>query len=89
MSIRHSAYRFHEPLLPEESETQTVGCRHTNPHACSKHSLRRVCAFVREDGLCLAPRRTWPAQYRKLKMAQDGIAPDQPAATSPLESDVE
>lgn len=71
MSVRPSSHRFHEPLLPEDSETRTVGCRHTNPLACSKHSLEKVCAFVRHDGLCLAPRRSWPEQYRRLKMLQE------------------
>jgi len=71
MSIRLSAHRFHDPLLAQDSEFRTVGCRHTNPNACAKHSLRGVCAFVRDDGFCLAPRRSWPKQYRKLKVLEE------------------
>jgi hypothetical protein len=63
------ANRFHQPLLPGESEAQTVGCRHTNPDICDRRSLPSVCAFVRPDGLCLAPSKAWPKQYRKLKGA--------------------
>jgi hypothetical protein len=71
MTARLPTHRFHDPLLPQDSECQTIGCRHTNPNACSKHSLRDVCAFVRNDGICLAPRRSWPEQYRKLRMLQE------------------
>jgi hypothetical protein len=71
MSTGPSSHHFRDPLLPQDSEVQTVGCRHTNPSVCSKHSLQRVCAFVRDDGLCLAPPTTWPKQYRKLRMFQE------------------
>jgi len=57
---------FHAPLNPKDSEHQTLGCRHTNPDICSKHDLLSVCAFVRPDGICLAPPRTWPKQFQKL-----------------------
>jgi hypothetical protein len=63
-----SSNRFHEPLHPLDSEVQTVGCRHTNPSACAKNSLQGICAFVRHDGLCLSPRRSWPKQFHKLKL---------------------
>lgn len=60
------AQRFHEPLLPEDSEKQTVGCRHTNPDICAKNEMPAVCAFARADGMCLAPPSSWPKQFRKL-----------------------
>lgn len=62
--------RFHEPLLPGDSELVTVGCRHTNASICGRHSLPEVCAFVRADGVCMSPPNTWAKQYRKLKVLQ-------------------
>ena len=61
------ARRFHEPLLPGDSEQQTIGCRHTNPEICSKNALTTVCAFARADGMCLAPPTSWAKQFRKLQ----------------------
>jgi hypothetical protein len=61
--------RFHEPLTVGDSRDVTVGCRHTNPGICAKHSLATVCAFARTDGLCLAPPARWPKQYEKLRKA--------------------
>jgi hypothetical protein len=60
------AKRFHEPLLEGDTAQKTVGCRHTNPDICAKHSIPAVCAFVRPDGMCLAPPASWPKQYEKL-----------------------
>ena len=61
------ADKFHAPLHPQDSAVITHGCRHTNPEICGKHSMSGVCAFVRGDGLCQAPPRTWPRQYELLK----------------------
>ena len=60
------ARRFHQPLEPQDTDTKTVGCRHTNPDICSKHSMSSVCAFARGDGMCLAPPKSWPKQFKKL-----------------------
>ena len=57
---------FHAPLKPKDSEVQTEGCRHTNPDICANHSLPKVCAFVRADGMCLKPPTSWAKQYRAL-----------------------
>lgn len=57
---------FHAPLKPLDSEIQTEGCRHTNPDVCSNNSLEGICAFVREDGICYRPPRSWPKQFLKL-----------------------
>jgi hypothetical protein len=57
---------FAKPLHPEETEKQTVGCRHNKPAFCVKNRLPKVCAFVRADGICLKPPRGWTAQYLKL-----------------------
>lgn len=60
------AKRFHEPLATGDGAERTVGCRHTNPQICAKHSMPTVCAFARADGMCLAPPVTWTKQYKKL-----------------------
>ncbi len=63
------ADRVPSPLEAGDSETQTAGCRRANPDTCMKHSLRAVCAFVRADGICLEPPKSWPMRYRKLRAA--------------------
>lgn len=59
---------FHAPLNPKDSEAQTFGCRHTNPDICAKNRVPKQCAFVNTDGMCYAPPRTWPSQFKKLKI---------------------
>ena len=58
---------FHSPLQLKDTPEQTVGCRPTQPSICAKHSLPKVCAFVRADGMCLAPPQSWKKQVLKLK----------------------
>lgn len=58
--------RFHAPVELEDSPTQTLGCRHTNPDICRRNGLPASCAFVRTDGMCLAPPASWPKQYALL-----------------------
>jgi hypothetical protein len=62
---------FHAWLNPLDSESQTQGCRHTNPDVCANHSLPQKCAFVREDGICFLPPKSWPKQYRHLKKTSE------------------
>jgi hypothetical protein len=57
---------FNQPLKDGDQADRTVGCRHTNPDTCGKHSIEKVCAFVREDNMCLDPPLSWKKQYRKL-----------------------
>ena len=57
---------FHAPLKSNDTETQTVGCRHTNPDICSKNMMSNICAYVREDGICMKPPASWKKQYHKL-----------------------
>lgn len=66
MRNQEKCVEFGAPLGEKDTEKQTQGCRHTNPDICAKNSLPAVCAFVRSDGICLAPSRAWAAQYRKL-----------------------
>ena len=61
---------FHAPLHILDTEQQTHGCRHTNPIICSRHNLPSVCAFAREDNICLAPPTSWAKQFTKLKDSQ-------------------
>ncbi len=60
------ASRHHLPLLPGDSEAETVGCRHTNPQICAKHSMPAVCAFVRADGVCKSPPASWKKRHAAL-----------------------
>ena len=61
------AKRCHEPLLEGDSAECTVGCRLTNPDICAKHSIPAVCAFVRDDGMCHEPPKTWAKQFVRLR----------------------
>jgi hypothetical protein len=60
------AEAFHAPLHELDYEDRTFGCRHTNPDICAKHSMDRICAFVRDDNICQSPPVTWPKQFAKL-----------------------
>lgn len=48
---------FHAPLHPQDTETQTYGCRQNNPDICSSNGLDGVCAFASKDGICRKPSR--------------------------------
>ncbi len=58
---------FHVALKPGDTATQTEGCRHTNPIICGNNMMPEVCAFVRVDGMCLKPPKSWAKQYERLK----------------------
>ena len=58
---------FHAPLHPLDSETQTFGCRHSNPDFCAKNRLPKVCALIRADKISFAPPFQWPKQFKKLQ----------------------
>lgn len=55
-----------------KNKTQTVGCRQNNPSICKYNGLSSVCAFVREDGICLHPSAKWAARYRTLQEETNG-----------------
>ena len=78
---------FHAALKPFDSESQTQGCRHTNPDICANHSLPQKCAFVREDGICFLPPKSWPKQYRQLRKTSEDMARAQLAALAREEPD--
>ena len=56
-----------EPLHHTDTENMTFGCRQTCPVNCSKNSTPDICAFVREDEMCLSPPTTWRRKFRELK----------------------
>ena len=66
---------FNQPLKDGDQPDRTVGCRHTNPDTCGKHSIEKVCAFVREDNMCLDPPLSWKKQYKKLAQQQQQSPP--------------
>ena len=51
------------PLSERDSESRTVGCRHSYPDICKNHSTEGKCAFVREDSMCLLPPKSWKAIF--------------------------
>ena len=58
--------RFNAPLNKQDTESQTYGCRHTNPEICKKNGLMDICALVRKDGICKSPSTAWVKQYQLL-----------------------
>jgi len=65
-------YGFHDPLNPLDTETQTDGCRATNPDICANNGIQNVCAFASNDSICKRPSVAWKKQYRKLKENGNG-----------------
>jgi len=54
------------PLNPQDSLSQTYGCRCRTSHNCARNSMENVCAFVTADNICLKPPTGWAKQYEKL-----------------------
>lgn len=67
MPTQSNAEASHAPLHSKDRVTQTVGCRHTQPAVCTKNSMPNVCVFVRQDGMCLSPPKSWAKHFKKLK----------------------
>lgn len=58
-----------DPNRPlEESETveRTNGCRRLNPDICLNHSIPEICAFVRNDNVCMSPSLPWKKKFEIL-----------------------
>ena len=49
-------YGLHDPLNPEDSEVQTLGCRHTNPDACKRNGLAGISDLPALDGPFIHPK---------------------------------
>lgn len=54
------------PLQEDETDSLTIGCRHSNPDICAKHSMPGICAFVSSDNRCYAPPASWKGLYQRL-----------------------
>lgn len=72
MTTKEYVVPFNAPLSEKDTELQTYGCRQNNPDICSNNCMPNICAFVREDGICLKPSRAWKKQYNKLKAEEQG-----------------
>lgn len=59
-------FGFNEPLNEFDTETQTYGCRASNPNICANCYAPNICAFVCEDNICRKPSRAWKKQFAKL-----------------------
>ena len=57
------------PLEPEDTELQTLGCRHSNPDICRNNATPKKCAFVLDDNICTMVPRTWKQIYYELKLS--------------------
>ena len=56
------------PLNDDDlAEFVKLAASRTQPAICAKNSIPKVCAFVRADGMCLAPPMSWKKQFLKLK----------------------
>lgn len=54
------------PLSVFDSELQTLGCRHSTPDICRNNATPDKCAFVRADGICILPPRSWPRIFAEV-----------------------
>jgi len=58
---------FDSALNNADTETQTFGCRHSNPEICGNNSIVNICAFCSDDHICKKPSRAWKKQYKLLQ----------------------
>jgi hypothetical protein len=57
---------YNEPLHSKDSEDMTFGCRQMTPENCAKNSMIDICAFVREDNICLPPPNKWRKKFKTI-----------------------
>lgn len=60
------------PLSELDTEFQTLGCRHSNPDLCRNSATEGKCAYVRPDGICKLPPRSWKILFAELKAQTRG-----------------
>ena len=72
MNEKELRIKLKAPLNPQDTETQTYGCRANNPDICNCCYLDGTCAFVTPDHICRKPSRAWKKIYNELKEAQNG-----------------
>ena len=71
--IRNLIVPYNAPLSKLDMETQTFGCRHTNPEICANNSLPNICAFASSDEICKRPSRKWKTQYALLTQENSDV----------------
>ena len=69
---KRKANNYHAELHSADTESETVGCRHTNADICARNQMPGVCAFVRLDNVCKSPPASWPRQFKKLASEATG-----------------
>jgi hypothetical protein len=62
--------KFSAPLNPQDTASQTYGCRANNPDICGSCYIEGVCAYTRDDEICKKPSSAWKKQYEKLRGEQ-------------------
>ncbi len=69
----HNKVPFNSKLNPQDTETETYGCRANNPDICKNNGIPGLCAFVSDDLICRSPSKAWKKQYHKLKDSQQNM----------------
>ena len=57
---------YKRPLMSGETESLTIGCRHSNPNICRKNGQENVCALFRADNICTSPPSSWVKRFEEL-----------------------
>ncbi len=58
---------LNHPLIEQDTEKQTYGCRANNPDICGACFIEGVCAFASSDNICKKPSAKWKKKYVELK----------------------
>ncbi len=64
-------YALRAPLNPEDTATQTLGCRCHDRSTCCRDGIENVCAYASEDHICKSPSKIWPQVYKELKQKEE------------------
>ena len=64
---RKLKFSLKDPLNEGDTETQTYGCRASNPEICKNCYIEGICAFSSEDCICKRPSIKWKDYYVRLK----------------------
>lgn len=64
---------FNAPLQKGDTESQTYGCRASNPDICGSNGIPNICAFASIDCICKKPSKAWKKQYHKLCEIADAV----------------
>lgn len=63
MSEKELRFSLKAPLNDGDTESQTYGCRATNPDICKNCYIEGICAFTSSDQICKAPSFKWKKYY--------------------------